>query len=118
MKKRRIGYFTIYIHEIGNSGPNFTTSGAPASLQDACIGVGAYVTSSMMKSQYGLSELVPDSQFTWSSRGPTEDGAFCPWISALGAAITSVPNYTLLKNQRFVLHIHFDIVMTRILHVE
>ncbi|KAG2389080.1 hypothetical protein C9374_014480 [Naegleria lovaniensis] len=87
-----------FVKSAGNSGPNFTTTGAP--LQDACIGVGAYVTSSMMKSQYGLSELVPDSQFTWSSRGPTDDGAFCPWISAPGAAVTSVPNYTLLKNQR------------------
>ncbi|EFC49355.1 tripeptidylpeptidase II [Naegleria gruberi] len=89
-----------FVTSAGNAGPNYTTCGAPASLSDSCIGVGAYVTQSMIKAQYGLSETVPDSQFTWSSRGPTEDGQLCPTISSLGAAITSVPNYTLQSVNR------------------
>ena len=89
-----------FITSAGNSGPNWTSCGAPASISDACIGIGAYVTNSMIRAQYGLSQVVPDSQFSWSSRGPTEDGGICPRVSGLGASIASVPCYTLQKLMR------------------
>ncbi|KAL9646247.1 hypothetical protein ABK040_009934 [Willaertia magna] len=92
----------VYKHNVcfltsaGNAGPNFSTIGAPASLTDACISVGAYVSKSMMKAQYSLIDDVPESQFTWSSRGPSLDGANVT-ISGLGAAISSSTNYSLQK---------------------
>jgi tripeptidyl-peptidase-2 len=90
----------LFVTSAGNSGPGLTSIGAPACLlPEYTIGVGAQIFPNMMDAAYGMMKSNPATQFSWSSRGPTGNGALGVSISAPGAAVTSVPNYTLSKQQ-------------------
>lgn len=64
----------IFITSAGNNGPALTTGGAPGT-NECAIAVGAFAPSRVFDSQYSLRAKLPDIQYTWSSRGPTADGA-------------------------------------------
>ncbi len=73
--------------------------GCPGGTTSSCIGVGAFVTHSLMSTAYSMLEDVPETNYNWSSMGPTLDGEIGVSIMAPGAAITCVSKWTLNKKQ-------------------
>ncbi|KAJ3325149.1 tripeptidyl-peptidase II Tpp2 [Boothiomyces sp. JEL0866] len=90
---------TIFVSSAGNAGPALTTVGAPGGVSTEFISVGAYVNHSMMEAEYAMLDKVPERPYTWSSRGPAFDGDIAVDVFALGAAVTSVPQYTIQRTQ-------------------
>ncbi|KAJ2754542.1 hypothetical protein H4S06_003571, partial [Coemansia sp. BCRC 34490] len=84
----------VFVASAGNEGPALTTVGAPGGTTAGVIGVGAFVGDEQMRTDHGMYEFVHDTSFTWSSRGPTADGARGCDVFAPGSAIASYPAYT------------------------
>jgi len=101
-------YGIIFVSSAGNDGPCLSTAGAPQSASDSIIGIGAMFSQQMIQSEYGIINTNNNNNnnnnnkyecYSWSSRGPTMDGAIGVKIIAPGGAISPVPTYTLNKNQ-------------------
>ena len=122
------GRGVVFVTSAGNSGPAITTVGAPAGCTSCVISVAAAATRALAKSAYSLNVTrrgayarghkstaadvteedegaedfmePPESiHYTWSSRGPSTDGDRGVTVTAPGGAVTSVPNWTLKKQQ-------------------
>lgn len=90
----------VWVASAGNHGPALATIGTPPDIcTDSCIGVGAYVSPEMMEGEYALREKLPGNLYTWTSRDPCKDGGSGIDCCAPGAAIASVPEYTMSKAQ-------------------
>ncbi|KAJ2494146.1 hypothetical protein GGI11_008975, partial [Coemansia sp. RSA 2049] len=84
----------VFVASAGNEGPALTTVGSPGGTTAGVIGVGAFVGDEQMRTDHAMYEFVHDTSFTWSSRGPTADGARGCDVFAPGSAIASYPAYT------------------------
>lgn len=93
-------YGVVWVASAGNHGPALSTIGTPPDIsQPSCIGVGAYVSPEMMEAEYVLRNKLPGNVYTWTSRDPCIDGGNGVTICAPGAAITSVPQFTMARSQ-------------------
>lgn len=93
-------YGVTFIGSAGNHGPALCTIGTPPDIsQGTIIGVGAYVSPSMMEAEYALRQKLPANVYTWTSRDPCIDGGQGVTVCAPGAAIASVPEFTLTGAQ-------------------
>lgn len=93
-------YGIVWVASAGNHGPALYTIGTPPDInQLSCVAVGAYVSPEMMEAEYSLREKLPANVYTWTSRDPCTDGGQAVTVCAPGAAIASVPEYTLNKQQ-------------------
>ncbi|KAI8836057.1 subtilase family-domain-containing protein [Chytriomyces cf. hyalinus JEL632] len=83
----------IVVSAAGNAGPILSSIGHPSG-NSGLITVGAYMTEAMPNALYALLDTVPERPFSFTSLGPTLDGAVGVDVYAPGGAITSVPQYT------------------------
>jgi tripeptidyl-peptidase-2 len=88
----------IFVAAAANDGPALSTVAAPGGTSSAAIGVGAYLSPAMLERQYGRFDVVPETLFDFSSRGPAADGALGVSVCAPGGAVSSVPNWSLSRH--------------------
>ncbi|MHC5906228.1 S8 family serine peptidase [Streptomyces sp. S6] len=73
-----------------NTGPGANTTG-DLGAGDGVISVGASVSRATYAADYGAEVAGPSQVFTFSGRGPAEDGGLSPAVVAPGAAVSTIP---------------------------
>jgi tripeptidyl-peptidase-2 len=89
----------IFVSSAGNNGPALSSSGSPGSTDEGVISVGAFVSPAMSLACYSSRRAIPKgSMYSWSSRGPTTDGAQGVSVSACGTWIQHMRHGTAQRN--------------------
>ncbi|WP_035844545.1 S8 family serine peptidase [Kitasatospora azatica] len=76
----------------GNDGPGLNSIGDPG-LASKVISVGAAISRETWASNYGAKSAEDYGLFTFSSRGPREDGGFTPTLVAPGSSVNTIPTW-------------------------
>jgi hypothetical protein len=76
----------------GNDGPGLNTIGDPG-LASKVLSVGAAISRETWASNYGAKSSEDYGMFTFSSRGPREDGGFTPSVVAPGSSVNTIPTW-------------------------
>ncbi|PVU93366.1 hypothetical protein BB561_003300 [Smittium simulii] len=87
----------VFVSSAGNNGPGLTSLSAPGGTTEDIISVGIYVGHQQMKANYFMLKKVKETSISWSSLGPTYDGAKSASIYGPGSAVAPYPSYTLKK---------------------
>jgi hypothetical protein len=81
----------------GNDGPGANTAGSPGTAR-AAVGSGAYQSQDTWTANYGNSVPKDDTLWTFSSRGPAEDGQAKPNIVSPGSELSTWPAWNMSEN--------------------
>jgi hypothetical protein len=81
----------------GNDGPGANTAGSPGTAR-AAVGSGAYQSQDTWTANYGNSVPKEDTLWTFSSRGPSEDGQVKPNIVSPGSELSTWPAWNMSEN--------------------
>ena len=81
----------------GNSGPGANTAGSPGTA-DAAVGSGAYQSKDTWAANYGNDVPKDDTLWTFSSRGPREDGGLKPNVVSPGSELSTWPAWNMADN--------------------
>jgi hypothetical protein len=81
----------------GNDGPGANTVGSPATA-NAAIGSGAYQSRDTWNANYANDPPKDDTLWTFSSRGPREDGGLKPNVVAPGSELSTWPAWDMSEN--------------------
>lgn len=93
-------YGVVWVASAGNNGPALGTVTTPSDIsQEPVISVGAYVSPEMMIAEYAMPQKLSGTPYTWSSRGPTIDGACGVHICAPRRCHYVCSNFTLRYSQ-------------------
>ena len=88
----------ILVTSAGNEGPTLSTVGSPATAEQA-FSIAAAVWPDTQKVNYGSLQTSPPVLFDFSSRGPLPNGDLGVDFTAPGAALSSLPSWTLTKGE-------------------
>ena len=88
-------YNITFVTSAGNSGPNITTIGAPGSITDRTINVGAWMDRRIVENHHFIvpNDNYNESPSTWSARGPGFNDSMGVDVVAPGCALTSHPDW-------------------------
>lgn len=85
----------VFTVATGNRGPGLSSLATPGNAK-AAISVGAFISPSMWKQDYGF-EVEHDSLWYFSSIGPRKDGLMIPDVVAPGSAVSTAPMWSTNK---------------------
>ena len=88
---------TQFFFSNGNDGPGANTVGSPATANVA-IGSGAYQSQATWAANYGNQVSKQDTLWTFSSRGPREDGGLKPNVISPGSELSTWPAWDMSEN--------------------
>jgi subtilisin family serine protease len=90
-------YGVQFFFSQGNDGPGANTSGSPGTASLA-VGSGAYQSQDTWTANYGNTPPKQDTLWTFSSRGPNEDGALKPNLVSPGSELSTWPAWNMSEN--------------------